>query len=396
MKHFLLSLFVIGLVSSVTSCIKRPGDVTLMEGRAFEEQGDYPGALEHYQKMSDPGFRQDCIHNLRYLYGDVLDALVAQQQEPASPYAAFDLGEAYYEKSLTVPQGKDVQQNSSGFDSATYFQERRKHFESQAMTALETATKLHPEYQDALLLQAQLAEKQDDPEKAIMIYQRLLDLKTESAVVLYRLSYLLYDRGQTKRAIELADQAAQEYPDDPNTHFVLGVLHAKGGDKAASLEAFHHTICADPHYIEAYYRIAQFFLSDRNPLDAERILLFGFLQNPDSLQLGLFYNSVQTLLDSLEEEEASSIVQDFEGEVIKDTAGNIDMTEQSLGLQLRYQRLRLKLIQRLRPYRLPCTEEEENRYFRHQIALMQERIESLEQQIAAAREETTTSEDENL
>ena len=130
--HYLLFLWMFtGSLLVVSSCMERPPTVTLQRGRELEEQGNYTGALEHYQDMENPGFREICTNNLRYLYGDILDAMLAQQQEPETAEGYFALGNAYYEKARSIPESHDISPNM-WFDSASYFSEQREQFRTQA------------------------------------------------------------------------------------------------------------------------------------------------------------------------------------------------------------------------------------------------------------------------
>ncbi|MBD3307514.1 tetratricopeptide repeat protein [candidate division KSB3 bacterium] len=386
MKHYGVHVAIMVIIGgSLLSCAREEKLGPLLQGRALEEQGEYLEAWEHYGEMDNPGFRQICRDNLRYLYGDILDAMAALQETPESADRYFDLGYAYYEKSLDVPADEDVTSNM-GFDAMTYFAQQHDRFQSDAMTALQSATRLQPDHTDTLFLKALLYEEQDQTDNAILVYQALLELEVDSPMVMYRLGLLLYDQGQPERGLELAHKAVEQYPGQSGTHFALGVLYGKEGNQARALEAFHHALCADPGAIEAYYRIAQFFLQDNNFIDAARVLRLGVQTNPDALQLRLFYNGVRAILDAKEEQEARAIFQQIEGEILRDAAGAVDITEQTPRLQRRYLRLRLRLIQRQQPYHLPCAPEEPHPYFTVQIKRTQAKIDQLDQRLPSAEE----------
>lgn len=387
MKRYLI--YLIGLcvlAGSLFSCGKAAQEVTLMQGRALEEQGEYIEALAYYQQMENPDFRQICTDNLRYLYGDILDALLAQRDAPAVPEVYYSLGKAYAEKAESFPQGLDITANMA-LDSQTYFEHRREYFQRQALEELQAATGMQADYEKALLLQAALYEERENPERAIPVYQRLLSLSPDSANVAAHLGRLLYQQGQTERGVELAEQAVRQAPDDSNTHFILASLYAEEGAEIPAIGHFEASICADPHFLETYYRLSQIFLSNGNLIDAERVLRLGVLNNLDALSLGLFYAALNALLNDKAEDKADQIIRQMGGEALADQTGKIDMSEENPALQIQYLRLRMELIQRQRPYWLPCSGEQENPYYANQIQRTQEQIHALEQLLTTADQE---------
>lgn len=385
MKRYLLFMLgLCGLGCSLISCGKPAQEATLRQGRALEEQGDYLAAFDYYQQMKNPGFRQICTSNLRYLYGDILDAMLAQKNTPDTPDVQYLLGKAYYEKAASLPQGLEITPNMD-FDSQTYFSQRREYFQNQAMTALTTAAAMKSDYQEALLLQAALYEEGDAPEQAIPIYQRLLALQPESPRIASHLGQLLYRQGQTTEGLELAEQAVQYMPDNAEAHVILAGLYAEEGQESPAIQHFQYALCADPHDLETYYRLSQIFLYNGNLIDAERVLRLGFINNPDAVSLGLFYMALNSLLDGKAEDEAKQIIQQMEGEAVQDQTGKIQMADENPWLQIRYLRLRMQLVQRQRPYWLPCSGEEENPYFDSQLQMTERQITALEQLLTEAQ-----------
>ncbi|MDY0096534.1 MAG: tetratricopeptide repeat protein [Candidatus Vecturithrix sp.] len=381
---FMLGLCVLGCC--LISCGKMAQETTLMHGRKLEEQGDYIGAFDYYQQIKNHDFRQTCTSNLRYLYGDILDALLIQKNTPDAQNTHYVLGKAYYEKASSLPQGIEITPNMD-FDSQTYFSKQREHFQNQAMKALTTATSINADDRDALLLQAALYEEGDAPEQAIPIYQRLLALQPESPKVSAHLGQLLYREGQIVEGLELAEQAVQYAPDNAEAHSILAGLYAEEGQEIPAIQHFQHAICADPHEHETYYRLSQIFLYNGNLIDAERVLRLGYINNPDALSLGLFYAALSSLLDGKAEDEAKAIIQQMEGKAVPDQTGRIQIADESPKLQIRYLHLRMKLIQRQRPYWLPCSDEEENPYFDAQLQMAEQQITALEQLLTEAKSE---------
>jgi len=400
MRNIFMHIVLLFLVGCGVGACAQEKAATLQNGRALEEQGKYIGALENYQKMPSQEFRDVCAHNLRQLYGNILDALRAQQDNPDSAEAYYHLGKAYYEKARSLPEDQAVVPNA-GFDTNAYFAEQRKQFQTQAQialesatqrkqfqvqaqTALESATQLQANYQDMLLLEGNLYRDQGDPEKAILAYQQLVDLQPESPEVYDQLGMLLYDRGQTQEGLEFAKQAVTKAPDNPDAHFTLGRLYAREGNDELAIAEFQQTLCQNPHDPEAYYKLSQVYLSQANLMDAERVLRLGVLNNAASQKLALFYKALKSTLDSKELDEFIAIYKASGGQavdrVMLDALKDKDL-KASPELEIRYLRFVINIIERQRPYVLPCAGIEEYPYFKRQITWLQEKITKLEQSI---------------
>lgn len=388
MKRRLIHIVLLWTIGWNFVACTRYKPITLQEGRALEEQGDYIGARDYYQKMPDPDFREVCLHNLQHLYGEILNAMIAQRDNPDSAETYYALGRAYYEKASLIPEYRDIVLNH-GFDTSTYFSEQRDRFQVQAHTALEAATQLHPNYQEALLLEGNLYEDRKESEKAIVTYQQLVELDTESPEAYYRLAMLLHDQGQTKKGLELAVQAITLGPNNPDAHYTLGILYAREESDEWAFAELHQTLCIDPHYLDAYYALSQLFLRQGNFVDAERILRLGFSKDPENLRLSLFYRSLKAISDEKELDEFVAIYKALYGEVVQsldlEALKDTDF-EPSPALEIRYLRFLQNMLRRERPYVFPCADEKEYPYFKIQIARLQEEIEELEQTIQAAEE----------
>lgn len=380
----LIGLWLIGW--TLTSCSQRPLEVTLQEGRELEEQGEYVAAMKYYQYLPDPWLREVCQHNLEYLYGDILDGMLAREQDADTAKTYYDLGEAYYDKARSLPDKKKVAPNH-GFDTQSYFAERQAFFESHSLTALQEATQRRPDYREALKLAGLVYEEMEQPEEAIAVYQSLAETYSDSAEVCYRLGILLYNQGHTWEGLEYAERAAMLAPENPNPHFALGLLYAREGQPDYAISEFHQTLCYTPSYQAAYQKLAQVYLRQNNLIDAERVLRLGVEQNPDALQLGLFYNSLRSVLDAKEVEMAEEVYQQLSATTeAKSVADQEDeeASEISPRLQRRQLQLQLNIVKRQRSYILPCTDDaEDHPYFTRKIALLEEQIAQLDQEIRA-------------
>jgi tetratricopeptide (TPR) repeat protein len=381
---YLVSVFCLwGIVSCVYSTEQQ---VTLQEGRRLEKNDKFFQAETLYQNMPGTDIRDDSQHNLQHLYGNIMDAMRMQQQNPASAKAQYALGKAYYKKAQTIPKTSvDVSPNL-WFDLESYFAERRSHFQGNAQQALETANQLQTDYEEALLLEGIVHEEMGQPEKALPNYRRLQELYPDTAVPVYRLGLLLYERGETGEAIRLVEQATSTYPDDPNTHYVLGVLYAREHRYEQAIKEFERVLCINANYSEPYYNIAQIYLAENNLIDAERVLRMGLITHPESFKLAGFYGSVKSILDAQDDVEARFIAQrtPTASEGVAELTGVSSQTsELSPALQIRQATLYRRVLQRQQPYTPHCAEQEEDIYFSVQMAIFDEKIQSLTEMMAS-------------
>ena len=360
---------------SLLGCARHKGPGSLIEGRELEKEGKYTEALTHYQKnIKDADFRDTCIHNLHYLYGDILSAMEAINASAApSAVQYYALGQAYYDKAASYPDETAFLGNVTMDLEAYSLQESSRHRE-RALTAIDTAVNMQPNLADAALLQGILYEEQDQPDKAIAVYQKLLVQGVEQAQVYYRLAPLLYDRGETTLAIDIAQQGAAQFSSDAQAHLVLGNLYAYEGRDEDAINAYRRALCVDPHLVEGYYRIVQYYFGFNKLIDAERVLKFAVMNNPDSAPLSQFYRSVAAMIDRQHLEMANQIFNDFNGDPGTTNITQINIAEQTPALQLQYYDLQMQLVQRQRPYRLPCAAEKENPYFETQLRNTQEEV----------------------
>lgn len=383
MKKYILSVMLIGIIlCNLTACTTGKTSGPLQKGRRLEEDGDYTAALRKYRGINDEEFRQISSNNLYYLYGDILEAMAAIKGDPSSEQY-YKLAQAYYDKAETIPEGAEIAPNAE-LDLHAYFAQQREQLQTNAMKALDKATELQPDNDEALLLEGIIYEEKDEPEKAITVYEEVLQFNPENPEFFVRLGRLLHEQGEFEIGRKLVEQAIADAPGNAEAHFTLGNIYAEQGSENLAIEEFHQTICLDPHHIETYYSIARFFLAQNNLIDTERVMQLGISNNPDSLPMGLFYNSLKSVLDRQEQESVRKIIQQLEGGFVPDNVQQINISQQNFETQLRYFDLRLKLIQRQRPYLLPCSEFEENPYFEKQIGQTQAKLEEIKQLLTAS------------
>ena len=417
MKKYLLHYMMIGFILiGLAACAKQKKTGPLLQGRTLEKEGEYLAALQHYEGMKNESFRQENIQNLYYLYGDILEALRAMNNDGASAEQYYQLGNAYYEKVQSIPETTATTPTAQ-LDLSNYFAQQREHFQGKALTALNTASDMQPSHQEALWLEGQLHEERGETDLAILAYQKMLEsdsgsvgilsqqeenmagpdfatpaIEQQNAKALARLGRLVYERGEHEQGIEFVKQAIFVDPQNAEAYFSLAEFYAQQGDSAHAIIQYEAALCADPAYIEAYYRIARMYLLRSEPIEAERVLKLGRLNNPEALHLGLFHSALKETLDRREQENASQIIERLEGDSTSGDMETLDVSLQSYQVQLLYYNLRLQLLQRQRPYWLACGSIEEHPYFITQIDRTQAKINSIEAILASAESQASLEE----
>ena len=402
MKKYLLHSIMIGLLLiSLAACAKQKKTGPLLQGRALEKDGEYLAALHHYEGMKDQNFRQDNIQNLYYLYGDILEAMQAINSGDPSAGQYYQLGEAYYEKIQSIPETSAIVPNSP-LDLNNYFEQQREQFQGKALTALNTTTQMQPSHQEALWLEGMLHEERGETDQAILAYRKMLQIdsgsigilsknttsmmaavpedpvmKRQHAKAMARLGRLLHEQGDSEDGLELVKYAIFLDPQNAEAYFNLAELYARQGDSAHAIIQYEAALCIEPAYLEAYYRIARIYLLRSEPIEAERILRLGRLNNPESLHLGAFHSAIKEMIDRQEQDKAQQIIQLLEGQPVSNDLGTLDVSGQNYEVQRLYFELRLQLLQRQRPYWLACGSIEEHPYFTTQIARTQAKIKSI-------------------
>jgi tetratricopeptide (TPR) repeat protein len=110
-----------------------------------------------------------------------------------------------------------------------------------------------PDHFESLILWAEIEARQEDPEQAIQLYTRAINLRPNNAPVYYKRGNLLKDRNQMEAALASYDQAVALDPAYANAFcnrgVVLGILHRP--DEA--LASYDRAIAINPSNALAYY-----------------------------------------------------------------------------------------------------------------------------------------------
>ncbi len=124
-----------------------------------------------------------------------------------------------------------------------------------------------PDHFDALILWAETAARQEDPEQAIQLYTRAINLRPGQATAYYKRGNLLKDRNQLEAALASYDQALALDPDYANAFCNRGVVLGRLNRPDEALANYDQAIALNPGDALAYYNRGN-LLKDRNQMEA--------------------------------------------------------------------------------------------------------------------------------
>jgi tetratricopeptide (TPR) repeat protein len=120
----------------------------------------------------------------------------------------------------------------------------------------------------AHLFLATLYEERKQYDKAIKSYEKAVGLNGDSAIAKNNLAYDLAEHGgNIDRALELAQSAKEQFPDNPSITDTLGWIYYKKNVTATAIELFNEAIHADPKNPTLHYHLA---LAYKKAGDAEK------------------------------------------------------------------------------------------------------------------------------
>lgn len=101
----------------------------------------------------------------------------------------------------------------------------------QAKTELKKAVSLFPQYEDAILELAILAEREDDLNSAVKLYKRALNLKAGDSVARFRLVNILYKLGKYEEIIKTIPRGFLIAPANDVGGISLGIAYSASDNK---------------------------------------------------------------------------------------------------------------------------------------------------------------------
>ncbi|HKW61340.1 MAG TPA: tetratricopeptide repeat protein [Candidatus Acidoferrum sp.] len=90
-----------------------------------------------------------------------------------------------------------------------------------------------------------------------------------------------YSKGDLEKAAAHFEKAIAEYPRYARAYEMLGVIAAKGSDRAKARDFFSKSIQADNAFLPAYVDLARLNLQDQNYAESESLLAKAIAANPN-------------------------------------------------------------------------------------------------------------------
>lgn len=118
-------------------------------------------------------------------------------------------------------------------------------------------------------------QRNGEYEAAKAAFEHALSLDPDSFAALYNLGVTYAEMGQTGKAIEYYDQAAEKSPDHPQVAYVwnnLGALHRAAGDTEKALTSFVEAAKRSPSHLEARFNAGMIHLEREESDEAVRLL----------------------------------------------------------------------------------------------------------------------------
>jgi Tfp pilus assembly protein PilF len=125
-----------------------------------------------------------------------------------------------------------------------------------AVAEFETMAKQDPKSQAAHTMVAVLLEMQGKIPEAQQRYRKVLQLNPRSAVAANNLAWLYADQGgDLDTALQLAQTAKEQLPDDPAVNDTLGWIYYKKDQAATAIAPLKACVDGDPKNVFCHYHL---------------------------------------------------------------------------------------------------------------------------------------------
>lgn len=141
----------------------------------------------------------------------------------------------------------------------------------EALAALESGLDTFPRNTGLIAILGQTYISSDETEKAIVLYQRLLEITPESVLALNNLAWLLRDENPPQ-ALEYATRASALAPEDPYVLSTMSVLLVGAGQTAEGEQMLRKAVALNPDNMQVKLDLGQLLIKLGNAASAESYL----------------------------------------------------------------------------------------------------------------------------
>ena len=141
----------------------------------------------------------------------------------------------------------------------------------EALAALESGLDTFPRNTGLIAILGQTYISSDETEKAIVLYQRLLEITPESVLALNNLAWLLRDENPPQ-ALEYATRASALAPEDPYVLSTMSVLLVGAGQTAEGEQMLRKAVALNPGNMQVKLDLGELLMKLGNAASAEPYL----------------------------------------------------------------------------------------------------------------------------
>ncbi len=136
----------------------------------------------------------------------------------------------------------------------------------------------------ALLHLATVRLQQDDPDGAVELTRRAVDIRADSAEAHSTLATALWARRQYEAAIERYEQALSIDPDCAEANYGLGTVLVARERLDEAIACFRRALAVDPDYAEAEFALGVALRETNKPLESEAHFRAALTIDPDYIE----------------------------------------------------------------------------------------------------------------
>jgi tetratricopeptide (TPR) repeat protein len=111
---------------------------------------------------------------------------------------------------------------------------------------------------------------QSDPEKAMLEFQRELELNPSQSDALLELTKLSLKQGSTENALSYARRAVKAAPAVPAAHLGLGEALLESGDTSGAIDELQTAVRQEPEFPQSHFLLAETYRKAGNKLSASK------------------------------------------------------------------------------------------------------------------------------
>jgi tetratricopeptide (TPR) repeat protein len=254
-------------------------------GDCYAYQNRYDAAIEQYKKAFavDKGFVKalKSICNMLVFRGKLVEAAPYVEEfariSPDDPDALLvrailrfsreehDGGFADIEKSLKVRKDSLL----ARFIYGRMLASAGRHAE--ARDQLLAAVRINSHMTDPRIELCGVYLKLDEGEKALKEAERAVALSPNDIRPRILLGKVYLHLKDYRKAQESFEEIAQKYPDKPDAHYYMGVIHQQKNRRARAVKEYLNALGRDINYLPAFYPLLEIYMATRNYNQAVRL-----------------------------------------------------------------------------------------------------------------------------